>query len=220
MSEIARMEGVGRMFGTQVVALAGIDLQVHQGEVLAITGPSGSGKSTLLNILGLLDTASSGLYTLDGRPTSRLRSADLAEMRAQLLGFVFQAYHLMTTRNVIDNVALGAYYRRIPRKERYREALLLLEQLGLGDRLTAMPPTLSGGESQRVAIARAIIGGKQLLLCDEPTGSLDSENTRLVVQTLKRYAEEGISVVIATHDPLVWGQAHREIRLVDGQIPS
>ncbi|NOY56631.1 MAG: ABC transporter ATP-binding protein [Actinobacteria bacterium] len=218
MSEVARLEGVGRTFGPreEVTALADVDLAIEEGAFVAVEGPSGSGKSTLLNILGLLDTPSTGRYRLDGNDVTGLRAGEAARARAEFLGFVFQSYHLLAAKNVIDNVVLGASYRAIRRRERYRRAFDVLDELGLAHRVTAMPPTLSGGEQQRVAIARAVIGGKRLLLCDEPTGNLDSENTRKVVEVLRRMAHEGIAVVVATHDPMVARESDATVRLVDG----
>lgn len=220
MNPVVLLDEAGRSFGRdhELVALANLSLEIEPGEFAAVEGPSGSGKSTLLNILGLLDRPTQGRYWLDGRPTDHLNGRDRAIRRAELLGFVFQSFHLLQSKNVIDNVALGAAYQRVPRKTRYRFAFDLLDELGLSHRLTAMPATLSGGELQRTAIARAVIGEKRVLLCDEPTGNLDAESTRRVVAILRRMTERGIAVVVATHDPLVSRNADSIIRLVDGRI--
>jgi len=219
---VARVENVSRTFGRhgEVTALDNVSLEVNPGQILALEGPSGSGKSTLLNILGLLDRPTHGRYWLNGDATDRLNSRDRARRRAHVLGFVFQAFHLLPTKNVIDNVVVGAAYQRLPRRTRYQLALELLDELGLSHRLTAMPATLSGGELQRTAIARAVVGEKRLLLCDEPTGNLDTSSTQLVIAVLRRMTDRGIAVVVATHDPVVSSHADRVVRLVDGQPSS
>jgi len=201
-----------------VIALDEVTLQLAAGTVTAVMGPSGSGKSTLLNLLGLLDTPTSGTYALAGVPVPFDHPRRLARLRREYLGFVFQGYHLLHTKNVIDNVAFGAAYLNMSRRERYRSAYGLLCDFGLAERAAAMPATLSGGERQRTAIARALIGGRRVLLCDEPTGNLDEENTEVVVQQITRVAERGVAVVIVTHGSAVARCAQTVYRLRDGRI--
>lgn len=220
MTSLCQVEGVRRSFGQkeEVHALRDVDLRIDVGDFVAIEGPSGSGKSTLMNVLGLLDRPSSGSYALDGKDTSELRRSERARMRAELIGFVFQEFHLLPPMNVVDNVALGASFQRVGRKERYVQAYAALTELGIEQRSTAYPPTLSGGERQRVAIARAIVGQKRLLLCDEPSGNLDAENTRSLVDMLIERNRRGMTIVVVTHDAQVAAAAHRRLTIVDGRI--
>lgn len=215
------LRSVSRSFvdGTgEVEALRSVSLDVPTEAMVAIQGPSGSGKSTLLNIVGLLDVPTSGEVTIDGAATSTLSEADRTRLRGAEIGFVFQSFHLLNDLNVIDNVALGMFYSIRSRQARYAEAYRVLHRVGLGHRLTASPTTLSGGERQRVAIARAIVGKRRLLLCDEPTGNLDTDNTAAFLSTLRGMMEEGLTVIVATHDPQVAEFADRAIRVVDGRI--
>jgi len=220
VTPLCEIDRVRRSFGPreEIHALRDVDLSVAAGDFVAIQGPSGSGKSTLMNVLGLLDRPNSGRYALDGRDTSQMRGSERARMRADLIGFVFQDFHLLPTMNVIDNVALGGSFQRVGRKERYTRAYAALIELGVEQRSTAYPPTLSGGERQRVAIARAIVGHKRLLLCDEPSGNLDTENTRYLVEMLVERNKRGMTIIVVTHDAQVAAAAGRRYSIVDGGI--
>jgi putative ABC transport system ATP-binding protein len=216
---VVELHGVGRLFEgpSPTRALAGTDLTVLRGEFVAISGSSGSGKSTLLSILGLLDTASEGSYRLAGCDVSQLRDVDRTALRGQLIGFVFQSFHLLAYRTAVENVALSSLYQRTRRKDRETAAIDALVRVGLSHRLWATPATMSGGERQRVAIARAIVNRPALLLCDEPTGNLDSINTTQVLSLLDDLNRiDGLTIVIVTHDPDVAAHAGRRIIMTDG----
>lgn len=215
------IQGVSQHFmqgDTRIDVLKNIDLKVRYGEVVAILGPSGSGKSTLLNILGLLSTPASGSYLLDGTDTATFNAAQRAEARLDSIGFVFQAFHLIEHKNVYRNVELPLIYRGVPKAERAQRVADTLALLGLSHRADAPITTLSGGEKQRVAIARALIGEPALLLCDEPTGSLDEELTREVIDLLRECTGEQQSTIVITHDPLVAEHCDRVLRMHEGQL--
>lgn len=215
------VQGVSQHFmqgDTRIDVLKNIDLKVRYGEVVAILGPSGSGKSTLLNILGLLSTPASGSYLLDGTDTATFNAAQRAEARLDSIGFVFQAFHLIEHKNVYRNVELPLIYRGVPKTERVQRVEDTLALLGLSHRTDAPITTLSGGEKQRVAIARALIGEPALLLCDEPTGSLDEELTREVIDLLRECTGEQQSTIVITHDPLVAEHCDRVLRMHEGQL--
>lgn len=215
------IQGVSQHFmqgDTRIDVLKNIDLKVRYGEVVAILGPSGSGKSTLLNILGLLSTPASGSYLLDGTDTATFTAAQRAEARLDSIGFVFQAFHLIEHKNVYRNVELPLIYRGVPKAERAQRVADTLALLGLSHRTDAPITTLSGGEKQRVAIARALIGEPALLLCDEPTGSLDEELTREVIDLLRECTGDQQSTIVITHDPLVAEHCDRVLRMHEGQL--
>lgn len=215
------IQGVSQHFmqgDTRIDVLKNIDLKVRYGEVVAILGPSGSGKSTLLNILGLLSTPASGSYLLDGTDTATFNAAQRAEARLDNIGFVFQAFHLIEHKNVYRNVELPLIYRGVPKAERAQRVADTLALLGLSHRTDAPITTLSGGEKQRVAIARALIGEPTLLLCDEPTGSLDEELTREVIDLLRECTGNQQSTIVITHDPLVAEHCDRVLRMHEGQL--
>ena len=215
------IQGVSQHFmqgDTRIDVLKNIDLKVRYGEVVAILGPSGSGKSTLLNILGLLSTPASGSYLLDGTDTATFNAAQRAEARLNSIGFVFQAFHLIEHKNVYRNVELPLIYRGVPKAERAQRVEDTLALLGLSHRTDAPITTLSGGEKQRVAIARALIGEPALLLCDEPTGSLDEELTREVIDLLRECTGDQQSTIVITHDPLVAEHCDRVLRMHEGQL--
>lgn len=215
------IQGVSQHFmqgDTRIDVLKNIDLKVRYGEVVAILGPSGSGKSTLLNILGLLSTPASGSYLLDGTDTATFNAAQRAEARLDSIGFVFQAFHLIEHKNVYRNVELPLIYRGVPKAERAQRVADTLALLGLSHRTDAPITTLSGGEKQRVAIARALIGEPALLLCDEPTGSLDEELTREVIDLLRECTGDQQSTIVITHDPLVAEHCDRVLRMHEGQL--
>jgi putative ABC transport system ATP-binding protein len=219
-SPLVVLDGVGRTFPgeTPVVALADVDLVVAPQEYVSIVGPSGSGKSTLLNVLGLLDRPTAGRYVLDGVDTGELDEADRSALRGRRIGFVFQAFHLIAHRTVEENVTLGALYLGVARKERRRRAIELLERVGLGHRMGFLPTRLSGGERQRAAIARALAGDPRLLLCDEPTGNLDTATTESILALFEELRGDGLSLVVITHDLEVAAHGDRTVRVVDGRV--
>jgi putative ABC transport system ATP-binding protein len=218
---VIRLEGIRktyRMGEVEVNALAGVDLTVGRGDVLAIMGPSGSGKSTLMNIIGCLDRPTAGTYILDGHAVSQLEDDALAEIRNRKVGFVFQSFNLLGRQSATANVELPLRYAGVNsgRRERAREMLRLV---GLGDRLDHRPMELSGGQQQRVAIARALINNPAIILADEPTGNLDSRSGAEILDLLLQLnREHGRTLVIVTHDASVAARAHRTIRLKDGCI--
>ena len=200
--------------------LRGLDFDIQRGESVAIVGASGSGKSTLLNVLGLLDGFDRGTYSLAGHDARGLDDATAARMRNELLGFVFQSFHLLPDKDAVDNVALPLFYRNTPRRQRRERAIAMLERVGLGDRLDHRPSQLSGGQKQRVAIARALVTEPKVLLADEPTGALDSTTSAEVLALLEDVVREGKTLVLVTHDAEVAQRMQRTIRLRDGQIVS
>ena len=217
---VIELHGLGRRFGTDppLDALVDVDLKVHRGEWLAIAGPSGSGKSTLLNIMGLLDVQTSGTYRFNGIDVDGLRDPQRAGLRSRAIGFVFQAFHLIAHRTVLENVMLSEVYRKGPRRYRSERAASALAQVGLSERANYLPTRLSGGERQRVAIARAIMGSPRVLLCDEPTGNIDSVTTASVLDLFAELNRGGLTIVTITHDADVAGRANRQARIVDGVL--
>ncbi len=199
-----------------VVALDDVDLRVERGEFVTIMGPSGSGKSTMLNVLGLLDEPTTGTVKIDGQLTGNLADDRRTTMRKELLGFVFQDFYLLPTLSAVENVTLPTIFGDgAPRRER---AIDLLERVGLGDRLDHTPTELSGGQQQRVAIARALINEPRILLADEPTGNLDVDTSRQVLDELSAITEDGVSVIAVTHDELVTDYTDRTVELFDGRV--
>ena len=214
---ITKVYGSG---GTAVQALRGIDLQVERGEFLALIGPSGSGKSTLMAILGCLDRPSQGSYALDGEPVEGLSGQGLARIRNARIGFVFQAYNLLAKATVVRNVELPLLYAGVPRQERSRRALALLEQVGLADQAHKLPGELSGGQKQRVSIARALANRPSILLADEPTGALDSRTGAEILDLFKDLNGQGNTVILVTHDLGIAAQAHLQVEIRDGLIAT
>lgn len=204
----------------QVKALDGIDIELGRGEYVAIMGPSGSGKSTLMNLLGCLDTPSEGEYWLNGQPVSTLRDDELARIRNKEVGFVFQTFHLLPRYNALENVQLPLVYSNVPREERLARAKQTLQEVDLSDRMHHRPNELSGGQRQRVAIARALINRPSILLADEPTGNLDSNTGREILNLFERLHSNGHTIILVTHDPEVASHANRIIRLRDGRVES
>ncbi len=205
-----------------VHALVDVNLRVARGEWIAVVGPSGSGKSTLLNVLGLLDLASNGTYRLDGIDVADLSDAELTAVRGERIGFVFQSFHLLSHRTVLENVMLAEIYgttnRRFPRAGRRDRAAAALERVGLGHRLEFLPSRLSGGERQRVAIARSIVTQPTLLLADEPTGNLDTATTESILELFEDLRADDLTIVMITHDAEVAERAGRSVRIRDGHL--
>jgi putative ABC transport system ATP-binding protein len=220
-SALISLQDVSKVFLTEDVethALSSVQLEIGKGEWVAIAGPSGCGKTTLLSILGLLDSPSSGTYTLNNQPVSGLTAADRARIRNREIGFVFQAFNLIGDLSVKENVELPLTYRGMPTAERAQRVKDALEKVGMGHRTGHYPSQLSGGQQQRVAVARAIAGAPSVLLADEPTGNLDSANSEQVMALLRELHSEGSTICMVTHDPRYAEHAQRTVHLFDGQI--
>lgn len=201
-----------------VPVLKDVSLQVDEGEYVAIMGPSGSGKTTLMNIIGCLDRPTSGEFFLAGTDVSSLKDKELSNLRLNSIGFVFQSFHLMPRETALENVSLPLSYAGIKKKERKERALKALARVGLEDRATFMPTQLSGGQKQRVAIARAMVNHPKLLLADEPTGALDSKSGAQIMELFQRLNEEGVTIVMITHDKNIALHAKRVYHIIDGEI--
>lgn len=215
---VIELHGVGRTYPgpPPVHALRPTDLTVSRGEYVAVVGPSGSGKSTLLNVLGLLDRPTDGTYALDGVDTGALSDGSISAVRGQKIGFVFQAFHLLAHRTATENVALAQLYGGPRKAQRLAAARRTLAQVGLAHRLDALPTALSGGERQRVAIARALVNQPSLLLCDEPTGNLDTTTSAQVLDLLDDLNTQGTTLIVITHDPVTASRARRTVTIRDG----
>jgi len=207
-----------RLGSTDYAALIDIDLHIARNEYVALTGPSGSGKSTMMNVLGCLDTPSTGTYSLDGEAVAGLREDELARVRNRKIGFIFQSFYLMPRTSTLDNVAQPLIYRGLPPALRQTRAAEALERVGLEHRMLHKPNELSGGQRQRVAIARALVGRPEVLLADEPTGNLDSKTAKEIMALFSELHADGITIVIVTHDPTVAAYCQRVVRLHDGRI--
>jgi putative ABC transport system ATP-binding protein len=216
--EVKEVTKVYRMGEVDVHALRGVSLQVQAGEFLSIMGASGSGKSTLMNVLGCLDSPTSGSYKLKGRDVSKLSDVQLAHIRNRELGFVFQQFNLLPRTTALRQVELPLIYGGASPRERRQRARLALEEVGLGDRMGHRPDELSGGQQQRVAIARALVGRPSIILADEPTGNLDSKSGEEILHLFQQLNAQGITVIFVTHDPDIAGHCRRIIRLKDGLI--
>jgi len=217
---VVDLANVGRRFGSKppVDALVDVNLSVEQGEWLAVIGPSGSGKSTLLNVIGCLDQQTTGTYSFEGVDVADLDDRRRAGLRSRGIGFVFQSFHLLAHRTVIENVMLSDVYRKDPTTGRRERAAAALEMVDLGNRAGFLPTHLSGGERQRTAIARALMGTPPLLLCDEPTGNLDSASTANIMQLFERLNSSGQTVIMITHEREVAARASRRVRMIDGHL--
>ena len=213
-SKILELSSVSKIYGN-LKALADINLSVNSGDWLSIMGPSGSGKTTMINIIGCMDTPSTGSVILDGVDISKESAANLTRIRRDKIGLIFQQFHLISYLTAVENVMVAQYYHSMPDES---EALEALAKVGLADRANHLPAQLSGGEQQRVCIARALINSPQILLGDEPTGNLDEENEGIVVDIFRRLHEEGVTIIIVTHDPEVGDVAQRKIILEHGRV--
>jgi putative ABC transport system ATP-binding protein len=209
------------VLGNEIVyVLKGIDLEIKKGEYVALMGPSGSGKSTLMNLLGCLDTPTSGSYILNGKDVSKMKDDELAEIRNKEIGFVFQTFNLLPRTTALDNVALPMIYAGHPKSERNKRATEVLKQVDLADRMDHQPNQLSGGQRQRVAVARALVNKPSIILADEPTGNLDSKTSVEIMKLFNEIHENGNTVILVTHEEEIASYAHRIIRLRDGLIES
>ncbi len=216
MIKLQNVEKVYRTSSIETLALNNINLDVKKGEFISIMGPSGCGKSTLLNIIGLLDEPSKGTIEIDGSTVTKYRDKDIAHLRNQKLGFIFQSFHLINDLSVIDNVEIPLLYRNSTIRQRRELAQEALERVGLSNRMKHFPKQLSGGQKQRVAIARAIVGKPEIILADEPTGNLDSAMGNEILNILQGLNESGATIVMVTHDDAMAKRTHRLVRLFDG----
>jgi putative ABC transport system ATP-binding protein len=221
VEDIIILQDVHKVYGMKgetVRALNGVSLRFKQGEYVSIMGPSGSGKSTCMNIIGCLDRPSEGLVEINGQNTARMSERDLAVLRNETVGFVFQQYHLLPSMTVLENVMLPLRYQGLEKRERRERALAVLEQVSLTGRIRHYPAELSGGEKQRAAIARAVAANPKIVLADEPTGALDSDTGGLVLGMFAEINRLGTTVILISHDSTVASQAKRRIRILDGRI--
>ena len=222
MEKVVSLHDVVRTYimgDNEVKALRGVSFDIEQGEFVSIMGPSGSGKSTCMNMIGCLDRPTSGIVKINGRETAKMNEKELSVLRNQTIGFVFQQYHLISSMNVIENVMLPLKYQKLDRRLRHEKALAALESVGLAERIHHKPHELSGGQKQRVAIARAMVPQPKILLADEPTGALDTETGKQVMEMFRKInSENNTTIIIVTHDPRIGESTKRCIRILDGQI--
>lgn len=221
MGALIHIENMKKIYNpgeNEVRALDGIDLDIEKGDLVAIVGHSGSGKSTLMNMLGCLDTPTSGKYVLDGQDVASMTDNQLADVRNKEIGFIFQGFNLISNLDVVENVELPLVYRGVSKNERKQLAMEALKSVGLEDRMKHKPNEMSGGQQQRVAVARAVAAKPPIILADEPTGNLDTKSTQEIMEILKELHRSGRTVIIITHDEEIASQAHRVIRILDGRI--
>lgn len=223
MQEIIRIEGLTKFYriGEEIIkALNGVDLSINKNEYVALMGPSGSGKSTIMNIIGCLDTPTSGRYFLNGPDVAKLADNQLAEIRNKEIGFVFQTFNLLPRYSALDNVALPLVYAGISKDERTKLAKEALHQVGLGERMSHKPNELSGGQRQRVAVARALVNKPSIILADEPTGNLDTKTSHEIMNLFEEIHKAGNTIIIVTHEEDIAQMAHRIVRMRDGVVES
>ncbi len=221
MDPVIRIEGLFKEYETDagpVPVLKGIDLAIGAGEFVAVMGPSGSGKSTFMNILGCLDMPTKGRYILNGRDVGKLNTDQLAKLRNEVIGFVFQGFNLLPRANLEDNVALPLVYCNVQKNERLSRANAMLDRVGLSKYAKSLPNQISGGQQQRVAIARALVNDPKLILADEPTGNLDTKTSNEIMHVFRHLNEEGITIVLVTHEPDIATYARRLVKFVDGNL--
>ena len=221
MGALIHIENMKKIYNpgeNEVRALDGIDLDIEKGDLVAIVGHSGSGKSTLMNMLGCLDTPTSGKYVLDGQDVASMTDTQLADVRNKEIGFIFQGVNLISNLDAVGNVELPLVYRGVSKNERKQLAMEALKSVGLEDRMKHKPNEMSGGQQQRVAVARAVAAKPPIILADEPTGNLDTKSTQEIMEILKELHRSGRTVIIITHDEEIASQAHRVIRILDGRI--
>lgn len=221
MGALIHIENMKKIYNpgeNEVRALDGIDLDIEKGDLVAIVGHSGSGKSTLMNMLGCLDTPTSGKYVLDGQDVESMTDNQLADVRNKEIGFIFQGFNLISNLDAVGNVELPLVYRGVSKNERKQLAMEALKSVGLEDRMKHKPNEMSGGQQQRVAVARAVAAKPPIILADEPTGNLDTKSTQEIMEILKELHRSGRTVIIITHDEEIASQAHRVIRILDGRI--
>ena len=221
MGALIHIENMKKIYNpgeNEVRALDGIDLDIEKGDLVAIVGHSGSGKSTLMNMLGCLDTPTSGKYVLDGQDVASMTDNQLADVRNKEIGFIFQGFNLISNLDAVGNVELPLVYRGVSKNERTQLAMEALKSVGLEDRMKHKPNEMSGGQQQRVAVARAVAAKPPIILADEPTGNLDTKSTQEIMEILKELHRSGRTVIIITHDEEIASQAHRVIRILDGRI--
>ena len=221
MGALIHIENMKKIYNpgeNEVRALDGIDLDIEKGDLVAIEGHSGSGKSTLMNMLGCLDTPTSGKYVLDGQDVASMTDNQLADVRNKEIGFIFQGFNLISNLDAVENVELPLVYRGVSKNERKQLAMEALKSVGLEDRMKHKPNEMSGGQQQRVAVARAVAAKPPIILADEPTGNLDTKSTQEIMEILKELHRSGRTVIIITHDEEIASQAHRVIRILDGRI--
>ena len=218
---IIELKKINKYFGSggnRVHVLKNIDLQIEKGDFVAIIGQSGSGKSTMMNIIGCLDKPTKGTFLLNGEDIAKCTENEMSDLRLKTIGFVFQSFHLLPRQSALTNVELPLNYAKVPKKERRERALKALERVGLADRVNFKPNQLSGGQMQRVAIARAIVNNPKLLLADEPTGALDTKSGAQVMELFQKLNDEGVSVLMITHDPEIAAHAKRVVMIRDGEL--
>ena len=221
MGALIHIENMKKIYNpgeNEVRALDGIDLDIERGDLVAIVGHSGSGKSTLMNMLGCLDTPTSGKYVLDGQDVASMTDNQLADVRNKEIGFIFQGFNLISNLDAVGNVELPLVYRGVSKNERKQLAMEALKSVGLEDRMKHKPNEMSGGQQQRVAVARAVAAKPPIILADEPTGNLDTKSTQEIMEILKELHRSGRTVIIITHDEEIASQTHRVIRILDGRI--
>lgn len=221
MDEILKMTDLVKVYhlgGEELIALDKVNVSINKGEFISVLGPSGSGKSTLMNIIGCLDTPTSGSYILAGQKVANLSEKELARIRNKEIGFIFQSFQLLPRLSALQNVELPLVYAGVPAKERRRRSIEILERVGLGDKLPNLPTQLSGGQQQRVAIARSVVTEPSILLADEPTGALDQKTGAQIMELFQELNNEGRTIVMITHDENIANHGNRVVNIVDGKM--